>query len=243
MLPVEDGNAVFQEAYRRFVGGGALRCIGSEGIGYDRDLKTGERTQKPCPCEFLENKQCALTGAFHIMIPRVSLGGQFVIYTKSKRSSAMIRNTLKNLRAIYGKITGLQMTLNRVPVRIKYDKNKTRDTGYSTSYPGRAGRVSAPTPMEHGDDHLRSDVEECSAERTLDPALPVGDTTPRPMTDEQKKLLGKMMNDRGISTSEKKLAFFNHVLAGRDKSFEIGKEFIEHFDMKYQDWIRQEVNQ
>ena len=238
MLPDEDVDAVFQEAYRRFVGGGSLRCIGSGGIGYDRDFKTGNRIQKTCPCEFLENKQCALTGAFHILIPRVSLGGQFVVYTKSKRSSAMIRTTLKNLRDIYGRITGLQMTLNRVPVKIQYNKGKFKDYWMLNIVPPAmpAAEQAAPTTDMHRKDARRQEDEAGGEDqRQVQIAATMQEKTP--MTNEQRAKLAKLMESKGLGTSADKAAFFSHVLDKQEKTLEFARDFIENFEEKHKRWI------
>ena len=237
MLPGDDVEAVFQEAYRRFVGGGGLRCIGSNGVGYDRDFKTGNRVQKACPCEFLDNNQCALTGAFHILIPRVSLGGQFVIYTKSKRSSAMIRMTLKNLQGMYGKVTGLSMSLTRVPVKIKYDKGKNKEYWMLNIVPPTMDVVAQAMPADpHSTEAWRSRQE--AGEENMEQAQAEGEAQQIvPMTDEQRRRLVTLMEAKGIGTSADKAAFFAHVLGGREKSEKFARDFIANFEEKHRAWI------
>ena len=241
MLPGEEVDAVFQEAYRRFVGGGGLRCIGSNGIGYDRDFKTGNRIQKTCPCEFLENKQCALTGAFYVLIPRVSLGGQFAIYTKSKRSSAMIRTTLKNLRDIYGRITGLQMTLNRVPVKIQYDKGKFKDYWMLNivppAMPATTESVASNLCMHSVGARRREDGD---GREGLDGQEELAETANQqkvPMTEKQRTRLMKLMEEKGIGTSADKAAFFSHVLGDQQKTSDFARSFIMNFEENYRRWI------
>jgi len=251
VLPVDDIDAVYQESNRRY-GGKVLRCIGSEGIGRDKDVKTGVVTEKACPCEFLENKQCVLTGAFHVMIPSVSLGGQYVLYTRSWRSSAVIKTTLANLQLLYGRITQIPLTLTRTLTKMKYDTNKVKDywiinivppapAGSQQPASTMAAPPSEPVPAQETakvpqEEAVPGQAPEMVVEAEKEAQAVTGEQD-EPMNDEQRARLLRMMTVYGLKTPESKLEFFTYALGDQKKTVAFAKSFIASFDAKHKEWV------
>lgn len=139
MIPLEDINQVFPQAYKWYGLGSGLKCKGDGQVALRRwtDIERGlqvkiggthdanDLVEIPCPCPRLKTGECAPKGHFMVLLPEVSLSGIYQIDTGSANNLVEINSAIDFLRSLLGRIAMIPLTLRRVPVEITY-QNKRR---------------------------------------------------------------------------------------------------------------------
>lgn len=141
MIPLEDINQVFPQAYKWYGLGSGLKCKGDGQVALRRwtDVEPGlqakidnghpkgsdahdpnDLVEIPCPCPRLKSGECAPKGHFMVLLPEVSLSGIYQIDTGSANNLVEINSAIDFLRSLLGRIAMIPLTLRREPVEITY---------------------------------------------------------------------------------------------------------------------------
>jgi len=115
MVPINDPEVVFPQAYKWFGGQRGLKCIG----GGETALRLKEETQGlgeiPCPCERLVSGDCQKRAHFMVILPRINMGGVYQIDIGSYNSIVDINSGLDYVQALVGRFAMVPLKLIRAP--------------------------------------------------------------------------------------------------------------------------------
>ena len=78
MIPVNDLEVIFQQAYKWYGQSKGVKCIGNGEIGM-RANDQGEFNEIECPCELLDKGDCQRRAHLMVIIPKVSVGGVILV--------------------------------------------------------------------------------------------------------------------------------------------------------------------
>lgn len=134
MIPLEDSNQVFPQAYKWYGSGSGLKCKGDGQVALRRwaDIEPGlqakisgahdpnDLMEIPCPCPRLKSGECRVKGHLMVLLPDVSLSGIYQIDTGSANNLIEINSAIDFLRSLLGRIAMIPLTLRREPVEITY---------------------------------------------------------------------------------------------------------------------------
>lgn len=125
MLPLNDVEAVFPQAYKWYGSSKGVRCSG-DGESADRfNEDTGKWEERGCPCELLDQKKCSKRAHLMVVLPEVNMGGVYQIDTGSFHSIVDINSGMDYLMAVTkGRLSWVPMLLKRVPRETHNDGKK-----------------------------------------------------------------------------------------------------------------------
>lgn len=124
MIPINDIDAVFPQAYKFYGSSRGLKCSGNGKIAYAVNKDTKEMEEKECPCDLLESGKCAQTGSLMVMLPQVSVGGIYQITTKSINSIIDVNSGIDFAEALYDRFAMIPLILRRVKTITHHDEKK-----------------------------------------------------------------------------------------------------------------------
>lgn len=124
MVPINEIDAVFPQAYKFYGSSKGLKCQGNGEIAYRVKEDTGEMIEVECPCELLDQGKCKQSGTLMVMVPKVSVGGIYQIRTSSFNSIVDINSGLDYVSALVGRFAMIPLTLRRVKTETHHDDKK-----------------------------------------------------------------------------------------------------------------------
>lgn len=124
MLPINEIDAVFPQAYKHYGSSKGLKCQGNGEIAYRVNDDTKEMEEIECPCDLLEAGKCKQSATLMVMLPKVSVGGIFQIRTGSFNSIVDINSGIDYVSALLGRFAMVPLTLRRVKTETHHDDKK-----------------------------------------------------------------------------------------------------------------------
>jgi hypothetical protein len=118
ILPVDDPEQIFPQAYKCYRAGVGLWCTGDGETGWrvGKDKDGSELMEEvECPCELVDQKKCKQMGNLMVILPRVSLGGVYQIDTGSINSITDINSGLDFIRDRAGRLNNVPCILTLRP--------------------------------------------------------------------------------------------------------------------------------
>jgi hypothetical protein len=115
MLPLNDIEAVFPQAYKWYGESKGLKCIGNGETAMRLNEKTQTMEERECPCELLETNGCARRAHLLVILPRINMGGVYQIDIGSYHSIVDINSGLDFVQALVGRFAMVPLKLKRVP--------------------------------------------------------------------------------------------------------------------------------
>jgi hypothetical protein len=124
MVPINDPEAVFPQAYKWYGGQRGLKCIGDGGVALRLKEETQAMEEIPCPCEHLETGECQKRGHFMVILPRINMGGVYQIDVGSYHSIVDINSGLEYVQALVGRFAMVPLRLCRAPKETHFGGQK-----------------------------------------------------------------------------------------------------------------------
>ena len=132
MLPVNDPEVVFPQAYKFYGSSRGIKCMGDGETALRVNEETGEMEEVPCPtpdnCGYCKNKsgypQCSFRASLMVMLPKVSVGGIYQIDTGSYNSAVDVNSGMDYCFGMLGRINMIPLKLRRVPRETFHDGKK-----------------------------------------------------------------------------------------------------------------------
>lgn len=119
LFPVDDEAIVFPQWFKLYGQGTGLKrkCDGETCIAWDESA--GQMVESPCLCakedeSGVAGPRCNEVASLSVILPRVRGLGVWQIDTGSRNSIINVNSFLRMVRAAYGKITGVPMTLSLI---------------------------------------------------------------------------------------------------------------------------------
>lgn len=114
MLPLNDIESVFPQAYKWYGSGRGLKCVGNGEAAMRLDEKTQTMRERVCPCELLEQNLCQRRAHLLVMLPKVSMGGIYQIDMGSYHSIVDVNSGLDFIQALIGRFAMVPLKLKRI---------------------------------------------------------------------------------------------------------------------------------
>lgn len=124
MLPVNDLNIIFPQAYEMYGSGRGLFCSGDGETAIRLNQETKSFDERKCPCEYLEQKKCSQRAHLLAILPKVSPGGVYQFDTGSINSIIDINSSLEYVQAMIGRFAMVQLKIKRIPTQTHHDGKK-----------------------------------------------------------------------------------------------------------------------
>lgn len=124
MLPVNDLNVIFPQAYEMYGSGRGLFCSGDGETAIRLNPETKSFDERKCPCEYLEQKKCSQRAHLLAILPMVSPGGVYQFDTSSINSIIDINSSLEYVQAMIGRFAMVQLKIKRIPTQTHHDGKK-----------------------------------------------------------------------------------------------------------------------
>jgi hypothetical protein len=124
MLPVNDLNIIFPQAYEMYGSGRGLFCSGDGETAIRLNKETKSFDERKCPCEYLEQKKCSQRAHLLAILPKVSPGGVYQFDTGSINSIIDINSSLEFVQAMIGRFAMVQLKIKRIPTQTHHDGKK-----------------------------------------------------------------------------------------------------------------------
>lgn len=129
MIPVEDRNISFPQAWKLYGSSAGLKCIGNGEEASERQGITNNWNDKVCPCNKMRTDEnpkgeCTRSGNLQIILPEVNMGGVYQIDIGSINSIIDINSAFKVVPAMVGRIAMVPLKLRRVPTETHHDGKK-----------------------------------------------------------------------------------------------------------------------
>lgn len=124
LIPVEDTNVSFPQAYELYGSGKGLKCTGDGEIAFRMNEQTKEMEERTCPCEYLEQKKCKQRAHLMVILPDVSMGGVYQLDTSSYNSIVDINSSIEYVRGLVGRVAMVPLKLRREPRETHHDGKK-----------------------------------------------------------------------------------------------------------------------
>lgn len=121
MLPVDEPEVVFPQAYEYYGSGRGLKCTGDGRTAYRYNEKTKQMDAVECPCPLLDQGLCGMRGHLAVILPKVSVGGVYQIDTGSHNSIIDLNSSLDYVRALIGRFAMVPLKLKREPRETHHD--------------------------------------------------------------------------------------------------------------------------
>jgi len=124
MLPLNEIEAVFPQAYKYYGSSKGLKCQGDGNVSYRINSETKTMEEGECPCDLLEEGKCKQSGTLMVILPKVSVGGIYQIRTSSFNSIVDVNSGLDYVQALLGRFALVPLTLRRVKTETHHDEKK-----------------------------------------------------------------------------------------------------------------------
>lgn len=137
MIPVEDTNVSFPQAYIYFGSSRGVKCTGDGEVAmrslafhaeYTGDKSANSASKElievPCTCELFDQGKCKQSGYFQVLLPKVSVGGVYAIVTSSYNSIVDLNSGIDYVRAMIGRVAMVPLKLKREPKETHFENKK-----------------------------------------------------------------------------------------------------------------------
>jgi hypothetical protein len=115
MLPLNDIEAIFPQAYKWYGESKGLKCIGNGETAMRLNEKVQTMEERECPCELLETNGCARRAHLLVILPGINMGGVYQIDIGSYHSIIDINSGLDFVQAMVGRFAMVPLKLRRIP--------------------------------------------------------------------------------------------------------------------------------
>jgi hypothetical protein len=129
MLPINDIEVVFPQAYKHYGSSRGLKCIGNGRVA-QRVNEDGSFEETECPCEKLDSNECSQRASLMVILPKVNLGGVYQIDVGSFNSIVDINSGIDYVKALMKEALGVErfamipLILKREPRETHHDNKK-----------------------------------------------------------------------------------------------------------------------
>ena len=183
MLPVNDLNVIFPQAYEMYGSGRGLFCSGDGETAIRLNTETKSFDERKCPCEYLEQKKCSQRAHLLAILPKVSPGGVYQFDTGSINSIIDINSSLEFVQAMIGRFAMVQLKIKRIPTQTHHDGKKQTHYTMKIEPVGDIGDMKLlrndketifllPEPPEHVNPEVDGPTFEEEGEPEAPPAQP-----------------------------------------------------------------------
>ncbi len=124
MVPINDPEVVFPQAYKWYGGQRGLKCIGDGEAALRLIEETREMQEIACPCERLDTGECQRMANLMVILPRINMGGVYQIDIGSYNSIVDINSGLDYVQALVGRFAMVPLRLCRAPKETHYGGQK-----------------------------------------------------------------------------------------------------------------------
>jgi len=124
MVPINDPEVVFPQAYKWYGGIRGLKCIGDGEVALRLREETQTMEEIVCPCEHLEKEECQKRAHFMVILPRINMGGVYQIDVGSYHSIVDINSGLDYVQALVGRFAMVPLRLCRTPKETHFGRQK-----------------------------------------------------------------------------------------------------------------------
>ena len=126
VLPLDETEKVFPQAYKLYGSGRGLKCKGDGERAFQRvcskcnstdcdcEDPAFEFTETACPCKLKDTGHCRPMGSLMVMLPKVSLAGVWQIDTSSYHSIVDLNSGIDFVRALCGRVAMIPLKLRLV---------------------------------------------------------------------------------------------------------------------------------
>ncbi len=118
ILPTDDPEQFFPQAYKAYKAGVGLWCSGDGEVAFRVSQQPGVMDEIECPCEMLDNGGCRRMGNLQVIIPKVSLGGVYQIDTSSINSIININSGIEFVQNRVGHLVNVPCRLSLRPQEV-----------------------------------------------------------------------------------------------------------------------------
>lgn len=124
MVPINDPEVVFPQAYKWYGGQRGLKCIGDGEAALRLNEETREMHEIACPCERLDTGECQKMANFMVILPKINMGGVYQIDIGSYNSIVDINSGLDYVQALVGRFAMVPLRLCRAPKETHFGGQK-----------------------------------------------------------------------------------------------------------------------
>jgi len=124
MVPINDPEVVFPQAYKWFGGQRGLKCIGDGEAALRLNEETRAMQEIVCPCERLDTGECQKMANFMVILPKINMGGVYQIDIGSYNSIVDINSGLDYVQALVGRFAMVPLRLCRAPKETHFGGQK-----------------------------------------------------------------------------------------------------------------------
>jgi hypothetical protein len=129
MLPVDDIETVFPNAYKWYGSSRGTKCMGDGQTAYRYNDESKNWDTIPCPCEMLKTErnpkgECTQRAHLMALIPKVNMGGIYQIDCGSYHSIVDLNSGIDYVRALVGRVAMVPLVLRRIPTQTHHDGKK-----------------------------------------------------------------------------------------------------------------------
>ena len=123
MVPINEIEAVFPQAFKWYGGIRGLKCVGDGEVALRLKDETQRMLAIKCPCEHLDSKECQRRAHLMVILPKINMGGIYQIDVGSYHSIVDVNSGLYYIeRALIGRFA-------MVPLRLCRTRKETHAEG------------------------------------------------------------------------------------------------------------------
>lgn len=123
MFPSDDHERLFPQSYKMYRRAG-LYCAG-DGETAKRWDDTGNLTERPCPCEYLDSEECGPVATLNFLLPDVPGIGIYQITTGNKASIVSLNTAFDEFTVMFGGLRGIPFLLKLEPAQtMRWNRDK-----------------------------------------------------------------------------------------------------------------------
>jgi hypothetical protein len=115
MVPINEIEAVFPQAYKWYGGVRGLKCVGDGEVALRLKDETQRMLAIKCPCEHLDSKECQRRAHLMVILPKINMGGIYQIDVGSYHSIIDVNSGLDYVQALIGRFAMVPLRLCRSP--------------------------------------------------------------------------------------------------------------------------------
>lgn len=204
MIPIENEDVVFPQAYKLYGGSIGVKCVGDGENASERVGITNEFIDRTCPCEKLksdtnEKGECSIVANLQVILPEVDMGGVFQIDIGSINSIIDINSGIDYVRSLFGgRSAMIPLILRRIPTETHHAGKKQI---HWTVQLKPVGDIKTILAIKDSDKFItHAQVALLDAPDTTDPKL-----GPADMVYEQSEDISTMLSELDDMKKNKKL--------------------------------------
>lgn len=129
MLPINEIDSVFPNAYKWYGGQKGVKCMGNGETALRFDEESKAMIEIECPCDKLKSEtnpkgECTQRGHLLCLIPKVNMGGIYQIDIGSVNSIIDVNSGIDYVQALVGRFALVPLILRRIPTQTHHDGKK-----------------------------------------------------------------------------------------------------------------------